>query len=333
MRNGSIALRPADSSHVRCSLLYSAVDFVVGLLITVGASLTTALALNITKLDLSRQESIPAAQRKPDYFRPFWILVSTSLGTLSIPDYPLTKSCLPREQGLVLYIASQVVGSTLALSFLPAQYVAPLSSSSLIFNFIFAYLLVGTPISKLDIIGTILGVIGVIGVVVFGNQKRPSDFDTGANLSLSTLKVLWGRSEWIVYFVCLEVTSLFAWWICGICHEVCMARIIDERGDADRDGSGIEAMVGRGGGRRVANPYEGQGFMGTLKSTRDRLKVTRGKLRAIVKRSIERWSQSRPDASIRKLAGFCWAVTGGMLSGTTVIMAASGVKVSDIVRS
>ncbi|GAA5907284.1 uncharacterized protein JCM6883_001158 [Sporobolomyces salmoneus] len=281
---------------------YTAVDFVVGLLITVGASLTTALSLNITKLDLSRQEAIPAAQRKADYLRPFWLL------------------------GLVLYIASQVVGSTLALSFLPAQYVAPLSSSSLIFNFIFAYLLVGTPIAKLDIIGTAIIVLSIVGIVVFGNQKRPSDFDADANLSLSTLKVLWGRSDWIAYFICLEVAIVLAWWISGITHEVCMARITDDRGDADRDGSGIEAMVGGGGGRRVANPYEGEGFMGTVKSTRDRFVEGRGKLRAIVKRSIERWSQSRPDASIRKAAGFAWAVTGGLLSGETLILAKSGVK-------
>jgi hypothetical protein len=105
-----------------------------------------------------------------------------------------------------------------------------------------------------------------------------------------------------------------------------MARIVDERGDADRDGSGIEAMVGGGGGRRVADPYEGEGFMGSVKSTRDKLRVGRGKLRAVVKRSIERWSQSRPDASIRKLAGFAWAVTGGLLSGETLILAKSGVK-------
>ncbi|GAA5979152.1 hypothetical protein JCM5350_007084 [Sporobolomyces pararoseus] len=281
---------------------YTVVDFVVGLLITVGASLTTALSLNITKLDLSRQEAIPAAQRRPDYLRPFWIL------------------------GLLLYIASQVVGSTLALSFLPAQYVAPLSSSSLVFNFIFAYLLVGTPIAKLDIIGTAIIVLSIVGIVVFGNQKRPSDFDADANLSLSTLKVLWGRGDWIAYFVCLEIAVVIAWWISGITHEVCMARIIDERGDAERDGSGIDAMVGGGGGRRVANPYEGEGFMGTVKSTRDKLRVGRGKLRAMVKRSIERWSQSRPDASIRKLAGFCWAVAGGLLSGETLILAKSGVK-------
>lgn len=287
---------------VLSTLSRSALDFVVGLLITVGASLTTALSLNITKLDLSRQEAIPPSQRRPDYLRPFWLV------------------------GLVLYIASQVVGSTLALSFLPAQYVAPLSSSSLIFNFVFAYLLVGTPIAKSDVVGTATIVVSIVGIVVFGNQKRASDFDADANLSLSTLKVLWGRSDWIAYFVCLEVAIAVAWSVSRVTHDVCMARITDERGDAERDGSGIEAMVERGGGRRVANPYEGQGFVGTLRATRDRAFANRAKVRAQLKRAIERWSQSRPDASIRKLAGFMWAVTGGLLSGETLILAKSGVK-------
>lgn len=93
-----------------------------------------------------------------------------------------------------------------------------------------------------------------------------------------------------------------------------MSRITDERGDAERDGSGIESMVGGGGGRRVANPYEGEGLMGSAKSVRDKLRMGRGRLRLKVKRVIESWSQSRPDASIRKLAGFCWAVVGGELT-------------------
>jgi hypothetical protein len=32
------------------------------------------------------------------------------------------------------------------------------------------------------------------------------------------------------------------WWLSRIAHEVCMARVIDERGDADADGSGLDAI-------------------------------------------------------------------------------------------
>lgn len=43
-----------------------------------------------------------------------------------------------------IYILSQVLGSPLALRYLRPDWVAPLGASSLIFNFVFAYFLVGT---------------------------------------------------------------------------------------------------------------------------------------------------------------------------------------------
>lgn len=46
---------------------------------------------------------------------------------------------------------SQLIGSTLALEYMRAEYVAPLGASSLIFNFLFARFLVGTPVTSTDI--------------------------------------------------------------------------------------------------------------------------------------------------------------------------------------
>ncbi|GAA5852462.1 hypothetical protein JCM8547_006790 [Rhodosporidiobolus lusitaniae] len=282
---------------------YSAVDFIVGLLITLAASLANALGLNITKLDFTRQERLPPSQRRPDFLRPYWLL------------------------GLVLYIASQVIGSTLALAYLPAMYVSPLGSTSLIFNAIFAYLLAGTPITRLDVAGTLTIIVGVIGVVVFGNIKDRSlsNFDEN-NLSLSVLKKVWGRSDWIIFILFLELTTVVLWWLSSICHEVCIARITDDRGDSDRDGSGLDRMVEGGGGRRVANPYAGEGFVGQVKGARDAWHKKQGRLREVVRSRVQAWSQSKPEESIRKLAGLCWSVTGGLLSGQTLVLAQSGVK-------
>ncbi|BGP49693.1 hypothetical protein JCM10450v2_005598 [Rhodotorula kratochvilovae] len=282
---------------------YSAGDFVIGLLITLAASFCNALGLNITKLDYARSLAVPASQRRPDFLRPFWLLGNT------------------------LYIASQVVGSTLALEFLRAEYVAPLGSSSLIFNVLFAYLLAGIPVTRLDVAGTAVIIVGVVGVVVFGNQKEKTDaIDAESNLSLSLLKELWGRGGWIAFFVVLEVVTVLLWWSSRITHEVCMARVSDDRGDADRDGSGLDAMIDGGGGRRVTNPYEGEGFVGKVKAVRDAWHRRQGKIRLVVKRQVEQWSVSRPDTSIKQLAAFMWAVTGGLLSGQTLILAKSGVK-------
>ncbi|KAL8276135.1 hypothetical protein RQP46_011466 [Phenoliferia psychrophenolica] len=180
---------------------YSAIDFVIGLFITLGASIINAAGLNITKLDFTRQEALPSASRTADWKRGLWWL------------------------GLTLYIASQLIGSTLALEYLRAEYVAPLGSTSLIFNFIFAYLLVGTPVTKTDILGTVIIVLGVIGVVLFGNARTASDFDKESNLSLSLLKEIWGRGDWIVYLTFLEVTTLFSFWFSQITHELVTSAI------------------------------------------------------------------------------------------------------------
>lgn len=60
------------------------------------ASVVNALGLNITKLDFTRQEALPPSSRRADWKRGLWWL------------------------GLVLYVASQLVGSTLALEYLRA---------------------------------------------------------------------------------------------------------------------------------------------------------------------------------------------------------------------
>lgn len=93
---------------------------IIGLLIVLGASVLNAFGLNLTKLDHLQNSAIPRAQRKKEYLRPLWL------------------------GGMGIYILSQVLGSPLALRYLRPDWVAPLGASSLIFNFVFAYFLVGT---------------------------------------------------------------------------------------------------------------------------------------------------------------------------------------------
>ncbi|ORY62722.1 hypothetical protein BCR35DRAFT_308959 [Leucosporidium creatinivorum] len=278
---------------------YTAVDFIIGLFIVLGASLANALGLNVTKLDFTRQEALPPASRRPDWQRPYWYL------------------------GLILYVASQVIGSTLALEFLRAEYVAPLGSTSLIFNVVFAYLLAGIPVTRTDVYGTLTIVLGVVGVVAFGNHRAQTDFDKESNLSLSLLKEIWARKEWVAYYSALQVTTASFFWLSTIVHQVCMARITDERGDAEREAD-IEGMLDGGGGRRGS--IEGAGFVAKARRWKAGFDKSHGQLRRRVRRMVEKYSQSRPDSTIRKLAGLCWSVTGGLLAGQTLILAKSGVK-------
>lgn len=63
----------------------------------------------------------------------------------------LEYSLLSEAHSWDLFRLSQLIGSTLALRYLRAEYVAPLGATSLIFNFLFASLLVGTPVTNTDI--------------------------------------------------------------------------------------------------------------------------------------------------------------------------------------
>ncbi|KAE9411418.1 hypothetical protein BT96DRAFT_1011238 [Gymnopus androsaceus JB14] len=123
----------------------SIVAFIIGLSIVMLASILNAAGLNLTKLDHVWTSAIPKASRRRDWLRPLWLL------------------------GMLLYILSQLIGSTLALEYMRAEYVAPLGSTSLVFNFLFARFLVGTPVTSTDIYGTIVVVLGVIGIVAFGS--------------------------------------------------------------------------------------------------------------------------------------------------------------------
>lgn len=50
------------------------VNFILGLLIVLASSILNAFGLNLTKLDHTRNTSLPKAQRKPDWMRPLWLV-------------------------------------------------------------------------------------------------------------------------------------------------------------------------------------------------------------------------------------------------------------------
>ncbi|ORE17990.1 hypothetical protein BCV71DRAFT_180419 [Rhizopus microsporus] len=118
------------------------IRFAIGVFVSLGASFMDALGLNILKLDHVKEAN--REKQRGDCSRPLWHI------------------------GLYTYIASQLIGSTIALNYLKTQWVAPLGSVALIFNFIFAKILVGTNITRKDVLGTFVVVASVIWIVVFG---------------------------------------------------------------------------------------------------------------------------------------------------------------------
>ncbi|ORX50140.1 hypothetical protein DM01DRAFT_1325122 [Hesseltinella vesiculosa] len=174
------------------------INFVIGVFVSLGASFMDALGLNILKLDHVREGSKPTLARRGDCGRPLWHI------------------------GLYTYIASQLIGSTIALNYLKTQWVAPLGSVALIYNFIFAKILVGTNITRKDVFGTFVVVASVIWIVVFGGMYNGEDPE--ASISLETLKTLFTRPIFIIYFSILNVVTF-----CGLAFAVWCSWLITER--------------------------------------------------------------------------------------------------------
>jgi magnesium transporter len=98
----SSAATPTSSGNPESDLqnfhddLNPIVSFIIGFAIILGASIMNAGGLNLVKMDMVRSMALPRAQRKRDFLRPLWLI------------------------GMVLYITSQLIGSTLALEFIRA---------------------------------------------------------------------------------------------------------------------------------------------------------------------------------------------------------------------
>ncbi|KAI9105463.1 hypothetical protein DFS34DRAFT_599475 [Phlyctochytrium arcticum] len=96
--------------------------------------------------------------------------------------------------GFSLYLIFQLSGSVIALIFLSPVMLAPLGSASLIFNAIFSRLFLGTRITRLDGVGTVLVVIGCAIVSTFGSGEKEE------NPTIDDLIKLFQRPIFIIYF-------------------------------------------------------------------------------------------------------------------------------------
>ncbi|CAJ0925930.1 5676_t:CDS:2 [Entrophospora sp. SA101] len=145
-------------------------DFFIGIFVSILSSIMNAAGLNLLKLDHVKNLNKPFKLRKNECERPLWHL------------------------GLYFYIISQSVGNTIALNYIKAEWVAPLGAIALIFNFIFARILVKTIITRKDIIAE--------------------------QLTIDNLKELMSRTEFIIYFSILNflilitlAITLYVYWV------------------------------------------------------------------------------------------------------------------------
>jgi drug/metabolite transporter (DMT)-like permease len=142
--------------------MFEGFHFLIGVVVSVLASCLSSIGLNLqaSALELNREthsiEETPLLSPEPyddvDFRNP------------TQEKWNQTKWYI----GFILYISSQFSGSAIALNFISPAVLAPLGSAGLISNIIFSNIFLGTRITRFDLIGTILIVIGCAIVSTFG---------------------------------------------------------------------------------------------------------------------------------------------------------------------
>ncbi|KAG8213696.1 hypothetical protein J3R82DRAFT_10394 [Butyriboletus roseoflavus] len=268
--------RPTDSASAHHAS--PIVAFIIGLAIILLASVLNAAGLNLTKLDHVRTNAIPKSARRRDWLRPLWLL------------------------GMTLYILSQLIGSTLALDYMRAEYVAPLGSTSLIFNFLFARFLVGTPVTRTDIYGTIIVVVGVIGIVTFGGINSGLSSET----NVDHLTALWRRGGWLAFFFAMSIALLIV-----LKFTYSLDAVLASRSDITS-----EPFTGMSVRRP---PLPSTTFLRKAKNTYASFSLW-------IKEKLEIWTAPKDDRQIAWILGIGWACCGGGLAGGCLVFAKVTVK-------
>lgn len=100
-----------------------------------------------------------------------------------------------------IFISSNILGSLVQIASLPVVILAPLGAVSLLWNALFARLLLGDVFSPFMIFGTLAIAGGAVLIAVFGIVPEPTH-------SLESLLILFGRKPFIVYFSLLGATVI-----------------------------------------------------------------------------------------------------------------------------
>ncbi|KAL4794915.1 hypothetical protein BDV19DRAFT_181319 [Aspergillus venezuelensis] len=148
--------------------------------VLVGLISTSLQAIGLTlqrKSHILEDEKHPYELRRPPYKRRRWQL------------------------GMLMFVVSNIVGSTIQITTLPLPVLSTLQASGLVFNTIFATLILGEAFTRYSLIGTLLVCAGAVLIAVFGAIGEP------AHTLDQLLKLLHGRG-FIVWVAATVVLSL-----------------------------------------------------------------------------------------------------------------------------
>ncbi|KAG6832624.1 hypothetical protein H0H92_014460 [Tricholoma furcatifolium] len=254
--------------------------FIIGLAIILLASILNAAGLNLTKLDHVRTSAIPKSARRKDWMRPLWLL------------------------GMLLYILSQLLGSTLALEYMRAGT----SDDS------FWFILVPTP-------GTIIVILGVIGIVAFGSINSGLSSQT----DVTHITYLWRRGGWLGFFFFMAFALLSL-----LVFAERLDAVLASRADLSTPTQNDTPLAAPTGNARIA---KSPGWFDRLISlARTILAILRAiraawaSLMVWVTASLETWTAPQDDKQVAWTLGIAWACCGGGLAGLCLVFAKATVK-------
>lgn len=95
--------------------------------------------------------------------------------------------------GFTIFISSNIIGSLVQIASLPVVILAPLGAVSLLWNALFAHIILGDVFSPWMILGTVLIAGGAVLIGMFGTVPEPTR-------SLEDLLTLFSRPTFLIYF-------------------------------------------------------------------------------------------------------------------------------------
>ncbi|KAM5473395.1 hypothetical protein MauCBS54593_002189 [Microsporum audouinii] len=124
---------------------------IVGVLVGVISTSLQAVGLTLQrKSHMLEDEKFPYDTRRPAFKRRRW------------------------QVGMFMFVSANIVGSTIQITTLPLPVLSTLQASGLVFNTIFATLILGEPFTRYSVIGTCLVCAGAILIATFGAIGEPA---------------------------------------------------------------------------------------------------------------------------------------------------------------
>ncbi|KAH7910950.1 hypothetical protein BJ138DRAFT_1086630 [Hygrophoropsis aurantiaca] len=156
----------------------------LGIFIGLLASFVQSLGLALQRRSHVRNSQLPEPERKVEHRRPLWLL------------------------GLAIFLSSNIFGSFVQIASLPVVILAPLGAISLLWNALFARLLLRPPL----ILGTALIAGGAALIAVYGIvPEQPRSVDELMALFARPAFIAWFCVESVVLIVCLVATHIAAY--------------------------------------------------------------------------------------------------------------------------